>query len=82
VDKNGVQPTRIGPLPPHLAALMQTNVNVQALTVEAALTQKREYVYHAAMLDPHTGTELDLDQIWSMVDEMIKAHSEWLPDYH
>jgi alpha-galactosidase len=82
VDKNGVQPTRIGPLPPHLAALMQTNINVQALTVEAALTQKREYVYHAAMLDPHTGTELDLDQIWSMVDEMIEAHGEWLPGYH
>jgi alpha-galactosidase len=82
VDKNGVQPTRVGPLPPHLAALMQTNINVQALTVEAALTRKREHIYHAAMLDPHTAAELDLDQIWSLVDELIEAHGEWLPTYH
>ena len=82
VDKNGVQPTRIGSLPPHLAALMQTNLNVQALTVEAALTQKREHIYHAAMLDPHTAAELDLDQIWNMVDDLIEAHGDWLPVYH
>jgi alpha-galactosidase len=82
VDKNGVQPTRIGALPPHLAALMQTNINVQALTVEAALTKKREYIYHAAMLDPHTGAELDLDQIWNLVDDLIEAHGDWLPTYH
>ncbi|MGD2206745.1 MAG: alpha-glucosidase/alpha-galactosidase [Anaerolineae bacterium] len=82
VDKNGVHPTRIGSLPPHLAALMQTNINVQALTVEAALTRKREHIYHAAMLDPHTAAELDLDQIWSLVDDLIKAHGEWLPEYH
>jgi alpha-galactosidase len=81
VDKNGVQPTRIGVLPPHLAALMQTSVNVQALTVEAALTRKREHIYHAAMLDPHTGAELDVDQIWSLVDDLIEAHGDWLPDY-
>jgi len=82
VDKNGVQPTRIGSLPPHLAALMQTNINVQALTVEAALTGKREHIYHAAMLDPHTAAELDLDQIWNMVDDLIEAHGDWLPEYH
>jgi alpha-galactosidase len=82
VDRNGVQPTTIGALPPHLAALMQTNVNVQALTVEAALTGKREHVYHAAMLDPHTAAELDLDQIWSLVDELIDAHGAWLSDFH
>jgi alpha-galactosidase len=81
VDKNGVQPTRIGSLPPHLAALMQTNVNVQALTVEAALTRKREHIYHAAMLDPHTAAELDLDQIWNLVDDLIEAHGDWLPEY-
>ena len=79
VDKNGVQPVRIGALPPHLAALIQTNVNVQALTVEAALTRKREHIYHAAMLDPHTAAELDLDQIWAMVDELIAEHRDWLP---
>jgi alpha-galactosidase len=81
VDKNGIQPTRIGSLPPHLAALMQTNINVQALTVEAALTGKREHIYHAAMLDPHTAVELDLDQITALVDELIEAHGEWLPAY-
>lgn len=81
VDKNGLQPTFIGSLPPHLAALIQTNVNVQRLTVEAALTRKREHIYHAAMLDPHTAAELDLDQIWSLVDELIAAHGDWLPQY-
>lgn len=82
VDRNGIQPTRIGALPPHLAALMQTNVNVQALTVEAALTRKREHIYHAAMLDPHTAAELDLEQIWQLVDDLIAAHGDWLPAYH
>lgn len=82
VDRNGIQPTRIGALPPHLAALIQTNVNVQALTVEAALTRKREHIYHAAMLDPHTAAELDLEQIWQLVDDLIEAHGDWLPAYH
>ena len=82
VDKNGVQPTKIGSLPPHLAALMRTNINVQELTVEAVLTGKREHIYHAAMLDPHTAAELDLDQIWNLVDDLIEAHGDWLPDYH
>jgi alpha-galactosidase len=82
VDKNGVQPTRIGALPPHLAALMQTNINVQGLTVEAALTRQRQYIYSAAMLDPHTAAELDLDQIWNLVDVLIVAHGNWLPEYH
>ncbi|MFZ0504860.1 MAG: alpha-glucosidase/alpha-galactosidase [Chthoniobacterales bacterium] len=79
VDKNGIQPVQIGAIPPHLAALMQTNINVQSLTVEAILTGKREYIYHAAMLDPHTGAELDLDQIWSLVDDLLAAHKDWLP---
>lgn len=82
VDKNGIQPTKIGNLPPHLAAMMQTNVNVQSLTVEAALTGKREHIYHAAMLDPHTAAELSLDQIWPLVDDLIEAHGDWLPKYH
>jgi alpha-galactosidase len=81
VDRNGVQPTRVGALPPQLAALMQTNINVQALTVEAALSGKREHIYHAAMLDPHTAAELDLDQIWALVDDLIAAHEGWLPQY-
>ncbi len=82
VDKSGLQPTKIGTLPPHLAALMQTNVNVQSLTVEAALTRKREHIYHAAMLDPHTSAELSLDDIWSLVDDLIEAHGDMMPEYH
>jgi len=81
VDNNGLQPTHIGRLPPQLAALMQTNINVQALTVEAALTGRLEHIYHAAMLDPHAAAELDLDQLWSLVDELIAAHGDWLPQY-
>jgi alpha-galactosidase len=82
VDRNGVQPTRIGTLPPHLAALMQTNINVQSLAVEAALTGRRDHIYHAALLDPHTAAELDPDQICSLVDELIAAHGDWLPAFH
>ncbi len=82
VDRNGIQPTAIGELPPQLAALMQTNINVQALTVEAALTGRREHIYHAAMLDPHTAAELDLDQIHALVDDLIEAHGDLLPEYH
>ncbi len=79
VDKNGIQPTRIGKIPPQLAAMMRTNTNVQELTVEAALTGKREHIYHAAMLDPHTAAELDLDQIKNMVDELLAAHGKFIP---
>jgi alpha-galactosidase len=81
VDKGGVRPTRVGALPPQLAALMQTNINVQALTVEAALTGRREHIYHAAMLDPHTAAELDLDQIHALVDDLLAAHGDLLPAY-
>ena len=80
VDASGITPVTIGALPPHLAALMQTNINVQSLTVEAALTGKREHVYHAAMFDPHTAAELDLDQIWSLVDELLDAHRGMIPE--
>ena len=80
VDKNGVQPVRIGRIPSHLAALMQTNINVQALTVEAILQQNPERIYQAAMLDPHTAAELDLDQIWSLVNDLLAAHGEWIPE--
>jgi alpha-galactosidase len=81
VDGAGVQPTRTGSLPMQLAALIQTNVNVQELTVEAALTGRREHVYHAAMLDPHTAAELDLDQIHELVDALLDAHGSWIPPF-
>jgi len=74
VDKNGLQPIRIGKLPLQLAALMRTNINVQELAVEAALTGRRDYVYQAAYLDPHTAAELDLEQIQALVDELLTAH--------
>jgi alpha-galactosidase len=74
VDRNGVQGCYVGELPEQLAALNRTNINVQLLTIEAALTGKRDTVYHAAMLDPHTASELTLDQIRSLCDDMIAAH--------
>jgi len=79
VDRNGVQGVSVGRLPPQCAALNMTNVNVQDLTIEAALTGKREHAYHAAFLDPHTAAELPIDTIRAMVDELIEAHG--LSDY-
>lgn len=81
VDANGLQPTHIGALPPHLAAIMRTNVNVQELTVQALLTENKEHIYHAAMMDPHTAAELDLDQIWNLVDDLLVAHNDLLPGW-
>ncbi|OAS19881.1 alpha-glucosidase/alpha-galactosidase [Paenibacillus oryzisoli] len=81
VDRNGVTPTYVGDLPPQLAALNRTNINTQLLTIEAAITGKREHIYHAAMLDPHTSAELSMDDIIAMCDEMIEAHGKWLPEY-
>lgn len=81
VDRNGIQPTYIGEIPSQLAAVMQSNISVQNLTVEALMTENPEHIYHAAMMDPHTGAELDLDQIWSMVDRLREAHGEWLPKW-
>ena len=81
VDSMGVQATRVGALPVQLAALMRTNINVQELVVEAIFSQNREHIYHAAMLDPHTASVLDLEQIRSMVDELLLAHRQFLPDY-
>jgi alpha-galactosidase len=80
IDHNGVQPVHVGALPSQLAALMQTNINVQSLTVEAALTGDRAHVYHAAMLDPHLAAELSLEQIHALVDAMFEAHRGWLPE--
>ncbi len=79
VTKSGLQPRQVADLPSHLAGLIQTNITVQQLTVEAIVSGRRESVYHAAMLDPHTSAELTLDQIWRMVDELLDAHEGWLP---
>lgn len=82
VNKLGVQPTVIGKLPPQLAAMNMTNVNVQLLTIEAAVTKKRDAIYQAAMLEPHTSSELSIDDIVSLCDDLIEAHRGWLPEYH
>ena len=74
VDRNGVQPTKVGRLPVQCAAMNMTNVNVQLLTIEAALTRKKEHIYQAAMLDPHTASELSIDDIKSLCDEIGRAH--------
>ena len=74
VDRTGVHPTYAGPLPPQLAAMNMTNINVQLLTIEAAVTGKMEHVYHAAMMDPHTGSQLSTDEIVAMCDELRAAH--------
>lgn len=81
VDSNGVQPIKAGRLPNHLAALMQTNINVQTLLTEAILAENRERIYHAAMLDPHTAAVLGLEEIYALVDDLIEAHRGWLPDW-
>lgn len=81
VDASGITPTYVGALPPQLAALCQTNINPQILAVEAALTLKKKHIYHAALLDPHTSAELSIDDIKSLVDDLIKAHGDWLPEY-
>lgn len=82
VDASGVNPTRIGKLPVQLAAMNMTNINPQLLTIEAAVTQKKDYIYQAAMLDPHTASELNIDDIVKMVDELIDVHGDWMPKYH
>ncbi|MEM1398670.1 MAG: alpha-glucosidase/alpha-galactosidase [Pseudomonadota bacterium] len=81
VDHNGIQPTHIGDLPPQLTAIIRTNLNVQELTVSALMTENAEHIYHAAMMDPHTAAELDLDQIWNMTHDLLVAHDEWLPEW-
>jgi len=81
VDATGVTPTYIGDLPQQLAALNRTNINTQMLTIEAAMTHKKEHIYQAAMLDPHTAAELSIDDIVAMCDEMIEAHGNWLPHF-
>ena len=82
VNGYGVHPCRIGALPVQCAAMNMTNINVQLLTIEAARTLKKDHIYQAAMLDPHTASELDIDTIKKMVDDLIEAHGDFLPKYH
>ena len=81
VDRNGVQPCLVGDLPEPCAALNRTNINAQVLTVEAALTRRKDRIYQAAMLDPHTGSELTIDEIRRLCDDLIASHGGYLPKY-
>ena len=82
VDRNGIQPVRVGSVPAQLAGIMRSQINVQEMTVLATLTGKRDHIYHAAMLDPHTAAELSLDEICALCDALITAHGNYLPAYH
>ena len=82
VDATGIAPTVIGDLPEQCAAMNRTNVNVQLLTIEAARTLRKEYIYQAAMMDPHCQSELSIDDIVSLCDDLIAAHEGWLPAFH
>lgn len=82
VNGYGIHPCHVGALPVQCAAMNMTNINVQLLTIEAAATRKKEHIYQAAMLDPHTASELDIDTIRKMVDDLIEAHGDYLPKYH
>jgi len=82
VDGTGIEPCYMGRLPVQLAAMNMTNINVQLLTIEAAVTKKREHIYHAAMMDPHTASELAIDDIVKLCDELIEAHGNYLPEYN
>ncbi len=81
IDANGVNPCRVGRLPAQLAAMNMTNINVQLLTIEAAVTKDRSKIYQAAMLDPHTAAELNPEDICAMCDELIAAHGEYMKMY-
>lgn len=81
VDAAGITPRRMGRLPEQCAALNRTNINVQELTIEAALTHKKEDIYHAAMLDPHTAAELSIPDIIALCDEMIESNAGWIGNY-
>lgn len=81
VDMNGVQGCYVGDLPEQLAAMNRTNINVQLLTIDAVLKRKREHIYHAAMLDPHTAAELTIDEIRDICDDLIAAHGHYLPKF-
>lgn len=81
-NEGGIQPCHIGALPRQLAALNMRQISVHQLTVDAALSGRKEDIYQAALLDPHASAELTIDEIRAMVDDLIEAHGDWLPKYH
>jgi len=81
VDRNGITPCHVGRLPEQLAALNRTNINVHIMTIKAALEKKKEYIYQAALLDPHTSSELSIEDVINLCDDLIEAHGKWLSQY-
>jgi alpha-galactosidase len=81
VDGSGITPCHMGELPLQLAAMNSSNIYAQLLTIEAAVTGKKQYIYNAAMMDPHTGAELNIEDICKMVDELIEVHGDWMPKF-
>jgi alpha-galactosidase len=81
VDGSGITPCKVGKLPTQLAAMNSSNIYAQLLTIEAAATLEKQYIYNAAMMDPHTGAELNIKDMYAMVDELLEAHKDWLPEY-
>ncbi len=81
VDAGGIAPCVIGDLPEQCAAMNRTNINVQLLTILAAVTRKKDYIYQAAMMDPHLQSEMSIDDIVSLCDDLIEAHGSWLPKF-
>lgn len=82
VNRAGIQPCYVGKLPYQLAGMNMNMINVHLLTIEAAVTKKKEAIYQAAMLDPLCASQLTIDEIISLVDDLIEAHEGWLPKYH
>ena len=81
IDRNGVNPCYVGDLPEQCAAINRTNINVQNLALEGMHKREKDYIYMAAMMDPHTAAELTMDEIKSMCDDLFEAHKDWLPEY-
>ncbi len=81
VDGNGFHPVQVAALPRQCAALNQSNINVQLLTLEASQSHSKQTVYQAAMMDPLTAAELHPDDIISLCNELFEAHAAFLPTY-
>jgi len=80
-DRSGIMPCYIGEIPEQLAGLNRTNISSQLMTIEAAISGKKEHIYQAALLDPHTSAELSIDDTIKLCNELIEAHGEMLPAY-
>jgi len=81
LDKNGLNPCVVGDLPEQCAALNMQHIAVHNLVIKGAIERKKEHVYRAAYLDPHTRDQLTFDEMKSLCDDLFEAHKDWLPKY-